>query len=426
MMAWPDYSIAEKTTCINNKKTAKGFFACLSLSSGQLLSYLMLLGAMAFSTASYGYHPKAGTTDYTHYPQGGGLFVTAAFGPDDRLWRVVPEKWHVYVDYSTDLGKTFSAPVRINRESQRIKVSGENRPGIAVDRSGRVSVIYAAEGTQPIALYFSASSDNGRSFSTPKPLSDKASEANSFQGRLVLDASGQAHIFWLDERDRTDWRQPGNAIYYTTVDGQGSLDFINRKLSDTLCECCRLAAAIDNNGQPVVFARLIYPGGIRDHGLLRTRVDGKEPLSWRVTFDQWEIKGCPEHGPAISISDDGRYHIAWFTQGSVRQGLFYAYSSDRGQSFSDPLPFGTPEKLPSHPDIMARGKRVILTWTEYDGAKTQLLVMQSTDGGQTWLPARSIAESANRSDFPFLLSSAQGNFVSWNSKSEGYRLIPLD
>ncbi|MEK7842910.1 MAG: sialidase family protein, partial [Pseudomonadota bacterium] len=177
MMAWPDYSIAEKTTCINNKKTAKGFFACLSLSSGQLLSYLMLLGAMAFSTASYGYHPKAGTTDYTHYPQGGGLFVTAAFGPDDRLWRVVPEKWHVYVDYSTDLGKTFSAPVRINRESQRIKVSGENRPGIAVDRSGRVSVIYAAEGTQPIALYFSASSDNGRSFSTPKPLSDKASEA---------------------------------------------------------------------------------------------------------------------------------------------------------------------------------------------------------------------------------------------------------
>ncbi len=426
MITLPDYPITEKTVCINSKKTAKGFVEHRSLNSSRLLSYLLLLSAMVLSTASYGYHPKAGTTDYKHYPAGGGLFVTAAFGPDGRLWRVVPEKSHVYVDYSTDLGKTFSAPVRINRESQRIKVSGENRPGIAVDRSGRVSVIYAAEGTQPIALYFSTSTDNGRSFSTPKPLSDKAAEANSFQGRLVLDSSDQAHIFWLDERDRTDWRQPGNAIYYTTAGGQSNLDFTNRKLSDTLCECCRIAAAVDNSGQPVLFARFIYPGSIRDHGLLRTRADGKEAPSWRITFDQWEIKGCPEHGPAISISDDNRHHIAWFTQGSVRQGLFYAYSSDRGQSFSDPLPFGTLEKMSSHPDIMARGKHVILTWTEYDGAKIQLLVMQSTDGGQTWLPAKSIAESASRADFPFLLSSTQGVFVSWNSKNEGYRLIPLE
>jgi hypothetical protein len=406
--------------------TEKEFLGRFWLGSGRLCGYLLLLGAIAFSTVSYGYHPKGGTTDYTHYPQGGGLFVSAAFGPDGRLWRVVPEKWHVYVDHSTDLGKTFSAPVRINRESQRIKVSGENRPGIAVDRYGWISVIYAAEGTQPIALYFSTSSDNGRSFSTPKPLSDKASEANSFQGRLVLSPSDQAHIFWLDERDRTDWRQPGNSIYYTTVDGQSSLDFVNRKLADALCECCRIAAAIDNDSQPVVLARFIYPGDVRDHGLLKTGVDSKAPLSWRVTFDQWKIKGCPEHGPAISIGDDGRYHIAWFTQGSVRQGLFYAYSSDRGQNFSEPLPFGIPEKLPSHPDIMARGKRIILTWTEYDGAKTQLLVMQSADGGQTWSPAKSIAESTNRNDFPFLLSNTQGIYVSWNSKNEGYRLIPLD
>ncbi len=408
------------------EKTAKEFLRRLALNGSRILSYLLLLGAMALSTAGYGYHPKAGTTDYTHYPQSGSLFVTAAFGPDGRVWRVVPGKSHVYVDYSTDLGKTFSAPARINKESQRIKVSGENRPSIAVDHSGRIFVIYAAEGTQPVALYFSTSSDNGRSFSTPKPLSDKASEANSFQGRLLLSSSGQTYTFWLDERDRTDWRQPGNAIYYTTVDGQSSLDFVNRKLSDKLCECCRIAAAIDNNGQLVVFARFIYPGDIRDHGLLRTRADGKDPLSWRVTFDQWEIKGCPEHGPAISISDDGSYHIAWFTQGSVRQGLFYAYSSDRGQNFSDPLPFGTPEKLPSHPDIMARGKHIILTWTEYDGVKTQLLVMQSTDGGQTWSPAKPIAESMSRADFPFLLSSTRGVFISWNSKNEGYRLIPLD
>ncbi len=427
-MTLSDYPIAERSIKISHITIVKETLESLSLSSCQLFSYLLLLGTIAFSTVSYGHHndSKAKTADLTHNPKSGGLFVTAAFGPDNRLWRVVPEKWHVYVDYSTDLGKTFSAPVRINKESLRIKVSGENRPGIVVDRNGRISVIYSAEGTQPATLFFSTSTDNGHSFSTPKPLSDKASEANSFQGRLALNSSGQAYVFWLDERDRTDWRQPGNAVYYTTIDGQNSLGFINRKLSDTLCECCRIAVAFDNEDQPILFARFIYPGGIRDHGLARMRANDKESLSWRVTFDEWKIKGCPENGPAISIGDDGHYHIAWFTRGSARQGLFYAYSSDQGQSFSAPLLFGTAKKLPSHPDILALGKHVVLTWTEYDGSKTQLLVMQSIDGGQTWSPAKSIAESASGTDFPFLLSSARGVFVSWNSKNEGYRLIPLD
>jgi hypothetical protein len=60
------------------------------------------------------------------------------------------------------------------------------------------------------------------------PLRDKASEANSFQGWLVLNSSGQAYIFWFDERDHTDWIQPENAVYYTIIDGgQNSLNFIN-------------------------------------------------------------------------------------------------------------------------------------------------------------------------------------------------------
>lgn len=408
------------TTKAISRTSEKSFF-------GRLLGHILLLGVFALSACSHVNqdHLKAGTADYSHYPAGGGLFVTAAFGPDGRLWRIVPEKHHVYVDYSTDLGKTFSAPVLINAENQHIKVSGENRPGIAVDRSGRITVIYAAESTQPVTIYFSVSADNGRSFSTPSPLSDKASEANSFQGRLALNPSGQAYVFWHDERNRTDWKQPGNAIYYTIINNLERPVFVAQKLSDTLCDCCRIAAAFDNNAQPVLLARFIYPGGIRDHGLIKTQADGKKPLEWRVTFDQWAIEACPDHGPAIAISDD-KYHIAWFTQGSERQGLFYAYSTDRGQHFSNPFPLGNAGKLPSHPDVMAKGKHIILTWTEFDGSKTQLLVMQSNDGGQTWLPAKSIAESTAEADFPFLLSNNEGVFVSWNSKNEGYRLIPVN
>jgi hypothetical protein len=408
----------------------KGFLLRFFQHGGQLLKGSLLAG-LALSLIYACSHPSqvhlgTGAANYSHYPDGGGLFVSAAFAPDGRLWRIVPEKHHVYVDVSSDLGKTFSPPVLLNTESQAIKVSGENRPGIVVDRAGYIYVIYAAESTQPAAIFYSVSKDNGLSFSTPMPLSDKAADANTFQGRFGVDRAGKVHAFWHDERNRTDWRQAGNAIYYTTIDGNSGLSAPAQKLSDTLCDCCRIATAFDKANQAVLFTRFIYPVGIRDHGMLRTQANGKEPQTWRVTFDDWVIEGCPEHGPAISISDDSRYHIAWFTQGKVRQGLFYAYSDDDGQHFSNPLAFGDKKNLPSHPDILAQGKHIILTWTEYDGKQTQLFVMHSNDGGKIWLPPKPIAQLSADADFPFLLSGKHGVFVSWNSKVEGYRLIPLN
>ena len=405
------------------------------MNNSRLIPFLMdvlkvsLLAGLAVSLLNACSHSNqlglgTGTANYSHYPDGGGLFVSAAFAPDGRLWRVVPEKHYVYVDVSTDLGKTFTAPILINNESQQIKVSGENRQSIVVDHSGHIYVIYGAESTQPTAIFYSVSKDNGRSFSAPAPLSDKAADANTFQGRFGMDRTGNVQVFWHDERNRTDWRQSGNAIYYTTIDSNTGLPASAQKLSDTLCDCCRIANAFNKDNQAVLFTRFIYPVGIRDHGMLRVQPN-KAPLTWRVTFDEWTIEGCPEHGPAIAISDDGKYHITWFTQGKVRQGLFYATSDDEGQHFSKPIAFGELKNLPSHPDILAQGKHIILTWTEFDGKQTQLFVMHSKDGGETWLPPNAVAKLSADADFPFLLSNKQGVFVSWNSRTEGYQLIPL-
>lgn len=395
----------------------------------RFLGRLFLLTAFVLAACSHNHQSLlnvGGAANYRHYPTGGGLFVSAAFDSDGKLWRVVPEKKHVYVDYSTDFGKTFSTPVVINPEAQRIKASGENRPNIVADSAGRIYVTYTAEGVQPAVVYYSVSSDKGQSFSLPVPLSDKASEANSFQGKLVLNAAGQTYAFWHDERNRTDWKQPGNAIYYSLINAQGK-PASAEKIADTVCECCRIAAAFDSDVQPVLLLRFVYPGNIRDHGLVKPQAASRELSSWRVTFDQWHIEGCPDHGGALAISDE-KYHIAWFTQGSERSGLFYASSTDNGLHFSKPLPFGNNEKRSGHPDVMAKGKRVVLIWTEFDGNKTQLLLMQSNDSGQTWLPAKAIAETTDEADFPFLLSNNNnaGLFVSWNSKNEGYRLIPVN
>lgn len=353
------------------------------------------------------------------------LTVSAAFGPDRRLWRVVPTTEHVYVDFSGDYGKTFSPPVAVNRERMPIRTQSEYRPQIAVTLSGRIYVAYPAFGPQPWTTYLGVSEDQGRHFGTSQPLSDRAQTANSFQALLAIDPEGKLHAFWHDEREGIDEAR-GNDIFHTALDAQGKIVQSNRKILNDVCSCCRLAVDFDTDGKPVLMTRFIFPGNIRDHGLARPADGLAEWPTTRATDDGWKIEACPVHGPAFSIDRDGRYHIAWFTQGTQRQGLFYAFSDDRGQSFSEPMALGQPDRLPGHPDVLAVGNRVVLAWNEFDGRMNRAMVKQSRDGGQTWSEAVAAADSSSEVDFPFLLTDGLAVFLSWNGQDMGYRLIRID
>lgn len=353
------------------------------------------------------------------------LPVSAAFGPDRRLWRVVSTNEQVYVDFSSDYGKTFSPPVAVNRERMPIKAQSEYRPQIAVTASGRIYVAYPAVGPQPWTTYLSVSEDQGQHFGTPEPLSDQAQTGNSFQTLLAIDPEDNLHAFWHDEREGADEAR-GNDIFHTVLDAQGKTVQSNRKIVNDVCSCCRLAVDFDTNGKPVLITRFIYSDNVRDHGLAKPEAGREEWSTTRATNDGWKIEACPVHGPAISIAPNGRYHIAWFTQGTKRQGLFYAFSDDRGQNFSEPMALGRPDRLPGHPDVLAVGDRVVLAWNEFDGQTNRAMIKQSKDGGQTWSEAVVAADSSSEVDFPFLLTDGLAVFLSWNSQDKGYRLIRID
>ncbi|MEP6606766.1 MAG: sialidase family protein [Nitrosospira sp.] len=373
--------------------------------------WFALIALLISGTCAANHHPGANRVE-------DGSIISTGFGPDGRLWRVSAGKKKVYVDHSADFGKSFSAPVLVNVQPQRIKADSENRPAIAADGKGNVYVTYPAEGEQPTAVYASISRNSGESFSIPKPISDHAGEANSLNGTLKLDPSGRAYVVWLDERDRKDWREPGNSIYYAVLDGQ----WRNEKAASDLCECCRLAVDFDTDGTPVLLARFIYPVRIRDHGLA-WRVDGAW-TSQRVTFDEWQLEACPDHGPALSIGSDRIHHITWFTEGSAHQGLFYAHS-DNGQ-FTPPISFGNPQRMPGHPVILSQGQHIFLGWKEFDGVNVHIMVKHSQDAGKTWSQAISVASSSKANDNPVLLTNGKRVFLSWYDRKEGYRLIPLN
>jgi hypothetical protein len=362
------------------------------------------------------------------------LFTSAAFDQDGKLWRVVPDQRYVSVDYSTDYGKTFRKAVRVNTKPQPINSWDENPPTIVIDPQGWVNVLYFADSKQPYTSYFSQSKD-GVHFSKPISVSSKAAKYIHYQAEMLTGSDKKIHFLWHDARDEAEYSKHGGgdlSLYYSAIDiAKTDVSKIrqfpqDRRIAKNICSCCRTAAALDKDGLPVVLARFVYPGNIRDFGMLKLTADGKASEPWRVTHDDWKIEGCPTHGPALSIGQDGRYLMAWFTQGKQGAGLFYAESNNAGQSFSKPLSFGNTNNLAGHADVLALRDKVFLVWREFAGGNTQILTMRSENEGRTWTAPKRVAETSSQAAHPSLISNGKRVFIAWNSLETGFRLIAAD
>lgn len=355
--------------------------------------------------------------------------VSAFFDEKGRLWRVSTGDGHVLVSHSDDSGKSWGQPIKVNPEVENIAADGENRPKI-VARNGVVYISYTQVLEKPMTghIRFSRSLDGGLSFSAPLTVNDNREIISHRFETLEVNDRGQVFLAWLDKRDlfaaqRENKPYKGAAVYYAVSDDGGASFQPNLKAADHSCECCRVAMAVDNEGTPVIFWRHIYGKNERDHAMLR--LDGKSsPI--RVSHDRWEVDACPHHGGALSIAPDGVYHFVWFDNAPERHGLFYAYSTDRGNRFSAPLNFGNFEAQAGHPHVLSFGKAVHVVWKEFDGQNSVIRGMSSADGGRSWSPPRQIAATAGASDHPLLIADGTQPYLSWNTAKEGFRLIGME
>ncbi len=364
-----------------------------------------------------------------------GSTVSANFAPDGRLWRLIPTDNTVYVDYSTDHGKTFSLPIAINKQQQKISAWPENPPAIEISASGRINILYYADEEQKSTSFFSYSDDNGLSFSTPKLISDQASTSMHYMDKMLIDKNDKLYLFWHDTRHDISHTLNHNhnhdlgsgilSLYYSVKNPTDNSQFSNHFLSDGICSCCRTATAFTPNGKPVILARKVLKNGVRDHTLIRMNDKGNWLQPQRVTYDNWKIEVCPEHGPALAIDNKNRTHLTWFTLGETRQGIFYAHTDDYGKNLSSPIALGNIEYIPSHSDVLALNHRVILVWKEFDGEQTTLHTRESLDRGINWINKTTKLSSESSNSHPKLISNNTDIFLSWTTEDKGHQFTKL-
>lgn len=263
---------------------------------------------------------------------------------------------------SSDGGNSFGKTIIIP-SSNSIQPHSENLPKIIVRPSGVIMALWGAANPNPKNKYsglvfYSQSVDEGKTWSTPKPLvSDTASYDQRYYDVGLLPGN-EIGVIWLDNRKSSD--KEGSGLYFAVTEGNNGFQH-EKRISEQCCQCCRTDLFVDSKGGIHALYRGIINDSIRDMVHIVSDNGGKNFSSAkRISNDNWVIKGCPHTGPSMAENKDG-LHFAWFT-GGANKGCFYTQSVNNGNSFSQ---HDRISLLGSHPQISSfPNGDLIIAWDE--------------------------------------------------------------
>lgn len=396
----------------------------------------VIFGALALTAAT----PVALAQGHAGHGHGSGtasasqsLGTAAAFDRNGRLWVVSKETdgsdQYVTLKNSADMGKTWSAPRRIQKAPEPVAARGEARPHIAFGNKGEIYITYTSTVAMPHIgdIRFVRSVDGGQTFSVPLTVhANRDFIVHSFES-IVVDREGRIYIAWIDSRDaekakKRQERYAGSGAYYAVSSDQGVTFNGDYKIADHACECCRIGLTLNPQDKVVALWRHIFAPNIRDHALAELKPDGDVSAPMRVTFDDWRIDACPHHGPSVAYTSDGTRHQVWFN-GREDDGGGVQYAAAKGDgAMAKPVALGNAQA--SHADIAAQGRQVAIVWKQFDGQSTAILSRMSDDGGNTWRE-NELARTEGESDKPYLAAAPTGLVLYWRTQNEGIRIVPV-
>jgi|APCry1669189534_1035231.scaffolds.fasta_scaffold05533_3 hypothetical protein len=394
----------------------------------------LLMGGMANQAfAQMDHSAHMGMMDKPNTCQGSGLecanAATPFLTPDGRLYLAWTAGGVVSIAQSIDLGRTFSNPVQVAEHGKSLDAGGDARPQLVVNGQ-HIVLTYAffKDKNWNAQINKVLSDDGGNTFSAP--VSIVADTSSQRFPSMLQTPDGKIFLSWIDKRivnasKGTDHELLGGSIAYS-FSNDGGVHFNPEKIANqSSCECCRIASATDPRGGLAIAYRAIFPGGIRDHATQYvSEAESSGPVR-RISDDGWKTDVCPHQGPSIAISSLGTFHVAWFTLGSKRQGVFYAKSHNQGASYSSPIRIGLEGQAISRPYLFASGQHIWLVWKQFDGHMSTIYLRESLDDGRTWLKDRQLSQTMGYSDHPLIIGDGQFIYLSWLTRAEGYQLIKI-
>lgn len=346
----------------------------------------------------------------------------------------------LYFARSTDGGRTFTTPLRINSKPGDLWGFATSRPRIAVGKSGVIHVFYHANRhdrtapRQAVDACYTRSTDGGKTFEAPKTLNAQAaglddgelSEAHCF-GTMTVAPNGDVHAFWIDTRHMKGEKDNG-AVYGIASRDEGKT-FEKEKLlfENEACPCCQLTAIVSPDNKVYVTLRSVLADGSRNATVARSD-DGGKTFSPRVAVSdqKWMITACPLKQLNLATDAKGRLYAAWYAGEMSQPGVYFSVSDDKGKTFAKPQSLHPDAKLSDHAQISVANDGVVrIIWDAKIGDVKRIYTRTSTDRGKTLGPITEFPMDAGAADYPVVASVKNKTFAVWQLNGQ-IRVRALD
>lgn len=347
----------------------------------------------------------------------------AAFDAQGNLWAVHKVSGHIAVSRSADQGLSWSNPVLVTKAPEPTDTGSDARPKIALGAAGEIYLTWTKPMTKPYTgeIRFARSLDGGRTFSEPAVVHRDRQEITHRFDTIAVNSKGQLFVAWIDKRDlKPDTKLGGAAVYFAVSDDRGATFRGDFKVTDSCCECCRIALVPRADGAVTAMWRHIFSPNIRDHGTATLFADGRASPVERASFEDWRIDACPHHGPAIAADASGQLHAVWFSAAPKSRGVFYGQLRKEGVNALRHV--GSQQA--GHADIAVNGQKVAVAWSEVADGRSRLRVMISRDGGATWTE-KDLLTVAGAADYPRVLVHGDRLCVFWHTAERPLSLSAL-
>jgi len=341
----------------------------------------------------------------------------------------------LYFTRSEDGGRTWRSPVRVNAEPGGVWGFAVSKPRVAVGESGTIHVFYPANDRSPvtgldvIAAHYTRSTDGGRTFEKPrkinrpsptdqqKILKEGLGASHSF-GTMGLGPNGAVYAFWLDARDMID-PQDGSYVFATVSRDDGkTFSEDELVLEGEACPCCQLTTAFSGDRIYVGYRR-IYDDG-RD-ATVAVSNDGAKTFETksRLPLAPWDIEACPLKPTALAAAGEDIY-AAVYAGGESAPGVYFSRSTDGGAIFGEGLAVHPDAAYSDAPELtVAANGNIQLVWQSKAGGVRRLFASASGDRGQSFTPPRELATPTGSSAYPVTDIGPDGAvYVAWQQEGE--------
>jgi hypothetical protein len=357
----------------------------------------------------------------TGFPETEGVTMAVeADGTVNACWSKVISYTEemLYMKRSTDGGDTWDSALQVTKHGPNMPYW----PVLAVDESGNLNCLHCrySDGN----VYYHRSTNSGQTWNTPVKLSNPAYPlyTDSSKGDMVVDGSGNINVlFQLSEAEA----RPGN-IYFTRSTNNGA-SWTTPLLISVSNYGMYPAIAVDGNGN--LYAawkkRKTYATAKTAwYTHLRRSSNGGATWTSGINVNSGQ-EGHYSGGPKIAVDLTNNYiFLVWAKRDNYFSGnykVFFSRSTDSGATWSSPLNITANGLSNTYPDMTVDSVgNINVVWNHSD----DVYFRRSIDNGSSWSQTVQVCSTPGASYEPVIGVDSSGNIkVAWRDHTTGVEMV---